>query len=237
MKPRLPAALALCLALASAAHAQLPAGTTDAATPQTIPATADDAARAEASDALEHSDFARALRLLTPLAQQHPTDAHILFDLASAQDALDQTSPAEASYRKAIAADPTYFEPHLALGLLLARNGRDADARTEFLAATSLTTPDPALKARAYRALAHVDQKQNPAEARDALLAALKLSPETPDDTLLSASLAEQSDDPAAAEAAYRRTLAKSPNDPAASAALARQLIGQNKTPRGRVPR
>ena len=88
---------------------------------------------------------------------------------------------------------------------------------------------DNALKARAYRALAHLDQTQNPDEARDALLAALKLSPETPDDTLLSAALAEQGSDPAAAEAAYRRTLANTPNDPAATAALAHLLLSQNK--------
>ncbi len=215
-----------------AAHAQLPAGTTDAT--QTAPADPDAGARAEASAALDHSDFPRAIRLLTALAEHHPTDAPILFDLAAAQDALSstdaaQTAAAEASYHRAIAADPSSLESHLALGLLLARNGRDADARTELLAATTLRTGTPALKARAFRALAHVDQTQNPAEARDALLEALKLSPETPDDTLLSAALAERSDDSAAAEAVYRRTLTRSPNDPAATAALARLLLTQSK--------
>ena len=79
-------------------------------------------ALADANTALEAHDFALALTLLQPLAAANPTDAHILYDLGSAQDALDQTAPATATYRQAIAAQPLYFEPHLALGLLLARN-------------------------------------------------------------------------------------------------------------------
>ncbi len=232
----------LLLSILGAAHAQLPAGTSDASSSSSQPrpqARQEDPARTEAADALNRGDFPLALKLLTALAQKYPGDARVLFDLASAQDALSdtdpaQTAPAEATYRRAIAADPTYFEPHLALGLLLARNNRPADARAELQAATTLNTAagaeDPALKARAFRALAHLDRTSNPAEARDALLSALKLSPETPDDILLSADLAEQAQDTAAAEAALRRLLSRAPNDPAASAALARLLIAHNRS-------
>ena len=218
----------LALILTAAAHAQLPPGTSDASTPaQTATDPADDALRLEANKALDRNDLPSALRALTTLAQHHPADPHILFDLASTQDALDQNTAAQTTYRRAIAADPNYFEPHLALGLLLARTNHRADARTELLAAVALNTPDNALKARAYRALARVDQQQNPAEARDALLAALKLSPETPDDTALAASLAASADDPAAAEQALRRVLAAHPADPSATADIARLLIAQ----------
>ncbi len=195
---------------------------------------AEDPRRAEAARALGRGDFPLALKLLVPLAADNPADARVLFDLASAEDALSGSDPAqiaaaEQSYRRSIAADPAYFEPHLALGLLLARNLHPAAARMELVAATTLRAPDPELKARAFRALARVDLSLNPAEARDALLGALKLSPETPDDTLLAAALAEQSDDLPAAEAAYRRILAATPDDPSATSALARLLLRQGK--------
>lgn len=179
----------------------------------------------EANAALEARDYDRALRLLTPLAAANPKDAHIVYFLASAQDALDQASPAETSYRAAIAADPTFLDSHVALGLLLARAGRMIDARTEFLAATKIPEGDAGLKARAYRALARIDQKSHPIDARNELLEALKLTPETPEDTLLGAELAEAaSNGGIAAEAAYRRVLARTPNDPAATSELARLL-------------
>ncbi len=138
--------------------------------------------------------------------------------------------PPRATYRRAIAADPAYLEPHLALGLLLARSHRDAEARSELQSASTLNTPDPSLRARALRALAHLDRTSDPAAARDALLAALKLTPETPEDTLFSADLAADAQDLPAAEAAYRRLLKRTPNDPAATVALARLLTTENKT-------
>ena len=216
-----------------AASAQLPAGTTDTTASQTAAPSPDDSGRAQASAARERGDYAGALRLLQPLAERNPRDAHVLFDLGAAQDALDQTSAAEASYRKAIAADASYFEPRLALGLLLARNARPDDARRELLAAVGLdsgTPPvDPALRARAYRALAHLEETSDPAAARDALLAALKLTPATPEDDRLSAALAVQSQAPEEAEAAYRRLLVSQPTDAAAAAGLGRLLVAAGK--------
>jgi predicted Zn-dependent protease len=61
-------------------------------------------------------------------------------------------------------------------------------------------------------------------------MAALKLTPETSEDVLLAAELAEASGDLAAAESSYRRLLTATPNDPAATAALAHVLLRQNKT-------
>jgi predicted Zn-dependent protease len=77
----------------------------------------------------------------------------------------------------------------------------------------------------AYRALARIDEKTRPGEARDELLEALKITPETPEDTLLTAELAEAATNGAkAAEGAYRRVLATTPNDPAATSELAHLL-------------
>jgi Tfp pilus assembly protein PilF len=207
-------------------HAQLPAGTTDTtAQPQAAP---QDPFRAEANAALDRQDYPTALKLLTTLAEKNPADAHLLYDLAFTQDALDQPA-AEATYRRAITADANYFDPHLALGLLLARNGKLAEARTQLALATTLTTDNQLLKARAYRALARIDRTLNPAAASDELLSAMKISPETTDDVLLSGELAEASGDPASAEVAYRRLLAADPEDQDATAALIHLLLSQKK--------
>ena len=217
----------LLMAGATAAEAQLPAGTTDTTTqPQ---ASSQDPLRAEAAAALAKQDYATAARLLASLADKYPKDAHLLYDLGFSLDALDQSAAAEDAYRRAIAADASYFDPHLALGLLLARTGRHSEARAELLASTGLTTDNAALKARAYRALARLDQASNPAVASDELLSAMKISPETPDDILLSGELAEASGDAAAAEAAYRRLLSADPQNHGATAALTHLLMEQHK--------
>jgi predicted Zn-dependent protease len=207
-------------------HAQLPAGTTDATQPQSQK---QDPLQTQANEALDRHDYPAALKLLTTLSEKSPNDPHILYNLAFTQDALDQTSAAEATYRRSITADANYLDPHLALGLLLARAGKLPEARTELTTATTLTTESPLLKARAYRALARIDQPTRPADASTDLLAALKLSPETPDDILLSGELAESSGDPAAAEAAYRRLLAADPQNTDATAALTHLLTHQQK--------
>ncbi|HEY5057306.1 MAG TPA: hypothetical protein VII58_14160, partial [Acidobacteriaceae bacterium] len=69
----------------------------------------------------------------------------------------------------------------------------------------------------------------NPSAASSDLLSALQLSPEQPDDILLSAQIAEAAPDFPSAETAYRRYLALNPNDPAATSALAHVLLAQHK--------
>ena len=211
-------------------YAQLPAGTTDATQPQQQK---QGPLLTQANEALDKRDYPTALKLLTALTEKSPNDPHLLYDLAFTQDALAETpaqiSTAETTYRRAITADPTYFDPHLALGLLLARSGKLSLAHAELLQATTLTTDNPLLKARAFRALARIDQTTDPATASDELLSALKLSPETPDDILLAGELAEASGDPTAAEAAYRRLLAADPQNSDATAALTHLLLHQQK--------
>lgn len=183
-----------------------------------------------ANEALAAHTYELAVKLLGPLAEQNPKDAHVLFDLGSAQDALDQSGAAEKSYRVAIADDANFLEPRVALGLLLARAGRMEDARTELLAASGLTTSDMPLRGRVLRALARIDEKAQPAIARDELLAALQISPETPEDTLLAAELASSAGNGQdVAEAAYRKLLATTPNAPEATAALAHLLVKEKK--------
>ena len=211
--------------MASVSKAQLPAGTRDASSqPQQDPL------RSQASEALAKQDYATAVKLLATLAEKNPNDAQVLYNLGSAQDALDQTSEAEASYRRAIAVSPNLLEAHLALGLLLARNGKATDAHTELATAAAIPNGDPALRARAYRTLARLDQAGNPSGASDELLSAIKLSSETSDDILLTGELAQATGDSVAAEAAFRRLLAADPDNPQATAALVHLLLQQKKT-------
>ena len=223
----------------------------------------------QANDALASGDYAGALKILAALNAQLPNNPQVLYDLGLALDALSDSPPAtntsasatseadaakastsssssasmpataEAAYRAAIAADAGFAQPHVALGLLLARAGKLEAARAELNASLPLPNIPPALKARALRALARLDLAgdpehsvpSNPAGASSDLIAALKLEPEQPEDVLLSAEIAEATPDLAAAEAAYRRYLAlpEGANDSAALAALAHILLVQHK--------
>ncbi len=195
----------------------------------------------KANDALAAGDFHAALDILTSLNTQTPNNPQILYDLGLTLEALNSPPPAagqaalttESCYRQAIKANPLFAPAQIALGLLLARTGHPADAHTELAAATAIPDIDPVLKGHALRALARIDQQANPpnlSAAGDELLAALKLTPEQPDDILLSAEIATASKDLPSAEQAYRRYLAMPANssDTQAIAALAHVLLTED---------
>jgi tetratricopeptide (TPR) repeat protein len=176
---------------------------------------------AEAEAAIVSSDWKKAEARLAPWLVAHPTDARALFDAGYVASAENRPEDAAGFYRRAVEANPKSFEAHLELGLLLARQGKLAEARPELAAAATL---DPGAagvdaQARAWRALAQIDRATDLNRASEDLLEALKLSPETPEDTLLAASLAEQAGQYEAAEAAYRRILAQNANSTANSSA------------------
>ena len=193
-----------------------------ASAPQSIPA-----AVAAAESAIAVSDWKTAEAKLDPYLAAHPADARALFDAGYVADAQGRFDDAAALYRRAIGADPNSFEAHISLGLLLARQSKLSDARPELVIATGLDSgsADPALKARAWRALARIDRDADPTAASNDLLEALKLTPETPSDTLLAAELAEKTGQLDAAAAAYRRALDKDPDSVPATAGLAHLLI------------
>jgi len=188
---------------------------------------------AEAEGLIGKADWNAAESKLAAWLARHPDDARGLFDAGYVADAQNKLEDAAGFYRRAVKADPQSFESHLSLGLLLARQGKLEEARPELAASTQLDPGDagPALKARAWRALAQIDRGNDPADASTDLLEALKLSPETPEDTLLAAELAEASNQPDAAEAAYRRILAKDTKNTVANAGLGHVLMAQKKYP------
>jgi len=183
--------------------------------------------------AIAKADWKAAEAVLTPWLAAHPDDSEALFDAGYVADAQNRQDDAVALYKRAIEGDPLSFEAHLSLGLLLARLGKLSDARTELAAATYLDpgTGGPALKARTWRALAQIDRKKSAADASNDLIEALKISPETPDDALLAANLADQAGEFDAAETAYRRILAKDPKSADANAGLAHLMIERKLYP------
>lgn len=191
-----------------------------------------------AEAAIVKSDWKTAEAKLDLWLAAHPNDARALFDAGYAADAQNRLADAAGLYRRAVAANPKSMEARLSLGLLLARQGKPAEARPELVAATKLDpgVAGPALKARAWRALAQIDRPEpgsggDTKAASNDLLEALKLTPETPEDTLLAANLAEQSGQYDAAEAAYRRVLANEPKSEPANAGLAHLLIRKKQYP------
>jgi tetratricopeptide (TPR) repeat protein len=188
---------------------------------------------AAAEAAIAQSDWKTAEAKLEAWLAAHPTDARALFDAGYVADELNRQSDAVAYYRRATNANPQSFEAHLELGMLLARQDKPDKAREELTAATEL---DPGAagavaKARAWRALARIESADDPAEASKDLLEALKLSPETNEDTLLAASLADQAGQYEAAEKAYRQVLAADPKSAPANAGLAHLLIARKQYP------
>jgi tetratricopeptide (TPR) repeat protein len=188
---------------------------------------------AAAEGAIVKSDWKAAEAKLDTWLTAHPSDARALFDAGYVADAQNRLEAAAGFYRRAVEANPQSFEAHVELGMLLARMGKLAEARTELAAATQLEPGEagPGAKARAWRALAEIDKATDPAKSSEDLLEALKLSPETPNDTLLAASLAEQTGQLDAAEQTYRRMLAKDPKSAAAHAGLAHLLIARKQYP------
>lgn len=187
----------------------------------------------DAETAIAKADWKAAEAKLAPWLIAHPADATALFDAGYIADAQDRRDDAAGLYKRAIGANPQSLEAHLSLGLLLARQGKFYEARPELAIATTLEAGDagPVLKAKAWRALARIDEKADPTEASNDLLEALKLSPETMDDTLLAANLADQTGQYDEAEAAYRRVLTKDPRSPGANAGLAHLLIAHKHFP------
>jgi predicted Zn-dependent protease len=228
----LSAFIALPLSLSSQIS---PAQTAPEKQPQAVaPASSPSAQELDDAEALiGKSDWKAAEQKLAAWLTAHPDDARALFDAGYVADAQSRLDDAAAFYQRAVKADPKSFESHLSLGLLLARLGKFDDARSELAAATTLDPGEagPQLKARAWRALAQIDRSSNPSAASNDLLEALKLTPETPDDTLLAAELAQAAGQYDAAESAYRRILAKDPKSATANAGLAHLLIVRKQYP------
>jgi tetratricopeptide (TPR) repeat protein len=216
-----------CASPLARAQQTLPPG---ASSPDEPPQAASDPL-AQAESAIEQQQYSVADARLDVWLSAHPDDARALFDRGYVAQAQNHIDTAESCYRKAIAADAQQFESRLALGLILASKGDDAGAREQLQAAAALepNPPNPGAQAQADRALARLLRKSDPTGARDALVAALKLTPETEADTLLAAEIAENAGDNEIAEQAYRRVLQQDADSSEATAGLAHLYIAEKR--------
>jgi tetratricopeptide (TPR) repeat protein len=178
----------------------------------------------EAESALEKQDFKTAEAKLKVLAATDPKDGRVQYDLGFAEERNGDEADAAKAYAASIAAIPEFVEPKVALGLLDAREGHQESAHKLLTDAAMIQTAPAELRGRALRALAHLDETGNPDAAREELLAALKLTPETPDDVLMGAELADRAGDSADAIPAYQRALKLMTGDLDATAGLAHAL-------------
>ena len=183
----------------------------------------------EAESALEKQDYKGAEAKLKLLAAADPKDGRVQYDLGFAEERNGEEADAAQAYAASIAAIPEFAEPKVALGLLDAREGKIESAHKQLTDAAMIQTAPPELRGRALRALAHLDETGNPDAAREELLAALKLTPETPDDVLMGAELADRAGDWADAIPAYQRALKMMPGDLDATAGLAHALQHSGK--------
>ncbi len=192
---------------------------------------------AKAEDEIVRGEYDKALPLLTNAISVAPAAseqaARALYDRGYVEQEQQQLPAAEADYRKAIVADPRQFESHAALGRLLAQQEKWEAAREQLQLAATLqpASGDHAVAvADVDRTLARVEAEMHDASrASDALLAALKLTPEQTDDTLLAARLAEEQNNYVGSEQQYRKLLTADPNSVIAAEGLARALIHQGR--------
>jgi tetratricopeptide (TPR) repeat protein len=221
------AAMAVLFLAGGVLRGQAPAGTHSVDEPS-----ADDVVnqRIRAAEAdLEKQDYKAAEEKLRAIASMKPHDARVLYDLGFAQESNNEEDAAAKSYAASAAADQKFIEPRVALGMLDARAGNADGARAELREAANLDAAEPQMRARALRALARLDARSEPDAARDELLAAIKLTGETPGDVALTAELADRAGDAEDATTAYRKALALNPGDVDATAGLAHALRQQGK--------
>jgi Flp pilus assembly protein TadD len=129
--------------------------------------------------AIQRGDYATAQPLLEKAVAANPDDYLAWFDLGYVYKATNQLDKAIDAYRESIGAEPNVFESNLNLGILLARQGNNAEAAKYLKAATHLKPTahvDEGL-ARAWQSLGIVLQDTDPQQALAAFAEAAKLQP------------------------------------------------------------
>ena len=223
--------IALMLAVPCAAQYQLPPGTSSSVpeSEQQQKVSPEVAALQRAEDAIAAHKFEDAVKLLASMATAAQKNERVFYDLGFAQDALGHDAEAAAAYKSAIVLDGNDAAARVSLGLLLARGGDVTGAEIQLLAATTIEGADAALLAHANRALAQMHMEKQPEQARDELLAALKVSPETPEDAAMAAEIADALHDDVDAEKAYAHALGMAPGDVDVAVGYARVLSREKK--------
>jgi tetratricopeptide (TPR) repeat protein len=147
----------------------------------------------QAEAAMQKQDYTGAETLLLSAISSNPKAYRAWFDLGYIYTATTHLPEAVVAYRKSVEAKPDVFESNLNLGVLLTRQGDNAEAEKYLKAATQLkptANSDQGL-ARAWLSLGLVQEKNDPEQALAAYAAAAKLTPSDPEPHLSAGHLLE----------------------------------------------
>ncbi len=164
---------------------------------------------AQAEDAIQKSDFTGAETLLKKAIDKDPKNYLAWFDLGFVLNRLGRVEDSIHAYRQSVAAKPEVFETNLNLGLMLVRFN-SPEAERYLRAATALKPTDHVEEgqARAWFALAHLEENTKPEDALAAYRKASELTPKDPEPHLSAGLLHERQKEFSAAEAEYKLVLA-----------------------------
>lgn len=198
---------------------------------ETENATSPEVEQAEA--AMQKQEFDAAEALLKKAVAANSADYRAWFDLGFVYTQTKRRPEAIDAYRKSVAAKPDVFESNLNLGIVLARQGDNAEAARYLKAATQLkptANADEGL-ARAWLSLGMVKESLDPQQALAAYAQAAKLNPKNPEPHLSAAILLERQEkyDDAAGEYQAAATLEPKATEPIAG--LANVYSKQKKLP------
>ena len=185
----------------------------------------------QAETAMQHNDLASAETLLQKAVTAKPNDYRAWFDLGYVYNATQRQPQAIDAYRKAVAAKPDVFESNMNLGLLLAKQGDNAEAAKYLKVATQLqpsANPQEGL-ARAWQALGRVAESTDPQQALTAYAEAAKLNPKDAEPHLYAAKLYQRQNHLDEAAREYQAAAEIDPKSQEALSGLVNLDIAQKK--------
>ncbi len=164
---------------------------------------------AQAEDAIQKNDFTGAETLLKKGIDKDPRNYQAWFDLGFVLNRLGRVEDSIHAYRQSVAAKPEVFETNLNLGLMLVRFN-SPEAERYLRAATGLKPTEHVEEgqARAWLALAHLEENTKPEDALAAYRKASELTPKDPEPHLSAGLLHERQKEFSDAETEYKQVLA-----------------------------
>jgi Flp pilus assembly protein TadD len=183
--------------------------------------------------AIQKGDYPAAQALLEKYVSTKPDDYLAWFDLGYVYKATNQQDKAIDAYRKSIAAKGDVFESNLNVGILLARQGNNAEAAKYLKTATQLkpTAHVEEGQARAWQSLGIVLQNSDPQQALDAFAKAAQLEPNNPEPHMSAGQLLEKQNQLEAAAKEYETAAILDPKSVEPSVALSVIYTKQQKYP------
>ena len=148
----------------------------------------------QAEAAMEKQDYIAAETMLLKALESNPNAYRAWFDLGYIYTATKHLPEALVAYRKSVEAKSDVFESNLNLGILLARQGQDAEAVKYLKAATQLkpTANIEEGHARAWLSLGLLEQADDPQHALADYAEAARLTPKDPEPRLSAGLLLEK---------------------------------------------